>query len=167
MSNILGLAPGGASGGSGGSVFATAADVRRLRAPSPAVLVVSDQAAVFCWDPTAAPSRDTGATNTPVIAIPTRAAGAYIRQGLTDPSSLFAVPWTGGAPADYNIVTTLGLPSRQLIVGAPTGALVVTPVIGANVTIPQAVLLACPILNIRATALVATGSSAANVMILT
>ena len=89
------------------------------------------------------------------------------------PSEFYTVPWTGGAPANYDIRgarpgtgdNAPGYHCRQIVVGNPTGALVVTRKDGVAVTFPQSILLACPILVIEAIGLVAAGSSAADVAV--
>lgn len=89
----------------------------------------------------------------------------------TSAARKIAVPWTGGAPADYDILANApgggdGQCCRTIVVSNPTGSLVVVDSTGATVTIPQAILLESPVLPVELRSLVAAGSSAATVMVL-
>lgn len=94
----------------------------------------------------------------------------------TSSSERFIVPWTL-AVAPTNVDFQALNPStdnsiapghccRQLIVGNPTGPIVVTPKVGANITIPLSILLNSPVLTIKCKALVAAGSSNCDLMAL-
>jgi hypothetical protein len=89
-------------------------------------------------------------------------------------SRIQKVAWTGAA-SDYNILENgpsgsvgcqVGYCCRAIIVGAPTGPIVVKDGEGNTVTIPLAILQATPYLPIQLQALVAAGSSGATIMIL-
>lgn len=93
----------------------------------------------------------------------------------TIPSRKQLMAWNGTA-ADYNILTNspgydattgaAGTACRAIIVASPAGSLVYTGVDGVDVAVPQAILLASPVLPINAIALKATGSGNAYVMVL-
>ena len=85
-------------------------------------------------------------------------------------SRKIAVPWTGGAPANYDIRANApggggGMCCRRIVVANPTGAIVVIDGAGNTVTLPQALLLNSQTLDIALRNLVAAGSSAATVLV--
>jgi len=89
------------------------------------------------------------------------------------PSRHYRTAWTG-TPVDYNILENgpggsvgcqFGYCCRWIVVGGPTGPIVVRDQFDQLVTIPLAVLQARPEQRIQAKALVADGSSAASIVV--
>lgn len=90
------------------------------------------------------------------------------------PSTFQKLAWNGTA-ADYDILangpggSVGGLDGKccqALIVASPAGSLVYVDACGNTVTVPQAILLAQPLLPVQAKSLVALGSGNAYVLVL-